>query len=161
MNRSRTRNVLGLAAALAICFAAAGLGTYWSMQGLARWYGTLAKPSFTPPNRVFGPVWTLLYALMAVAAWRVWRTLPPARAAGPLAWFGLQLALNVAWSGLFFGLRSPGLALVDIAALWLALAATLVAFWRIDRPAGVLLAPYLAWVTFAAALNLAIWRLNP
>ena len=155
----RGRDVAGLAVSLLACFAVAALGTYFSMLGLARWYGTLRKPAWTPPNAIFGPVWTTLYVAMAVAAWLAWRT-RPAGAGRALAWFGLQLAFNLAWSGLFFGLRAPGPAFLDITLLWLAILATLASFWRIDRGAGALMVPYLLWVTFAAGLNLAIWRLN-
>lgn len=122
------------------------------------WYFALAKPTWTPPPWVFGPAWTLLYASMAVAAWMVWKRGGWGR---PLQWWTLQLLLNAAWSPVFFGLHQVGLALVVIAALWLAIAATIAAFARVDRRAGGLLLPYLAWVSFASALNLAIWRLNP
>ena len=124
------------------------------------WYAMLHKPSWTPPAWLFGPAWTLLYISMAVAAWLVWREggWRPNRVA--LGLFLLQLLFNGMWSPLFFRLHCPGLALVDSALIWLALAATLLAFWRVSVPAGVLLVPYLAWVTFATALNFAIWRLN-
>ena len=122
------------------------------------WYQSIAKPSWTPPGWLFGPVWTVLYALMAVAAWRVWRTAPaPARSLA-LGLMLAQLVLNAAWSPLFFGLRSPALAFVDICALWLALVWTMVAFRRVDAPAGWMLVPYLAWVSFALVLNGAIWQ---
>ena len=124
------------------------------------WYDALHKPSWTPPAWLFGPAWTLLYVSMAVAAWLVWREggWRPNRVA--LGLFLLQLLFNGLWSPLFFGLHRPGLSLVDSILIWLALAATLVAFWRVSLPAGVLLVPYLAWVTFATALNFTIWRLN-
>ena len=158
--RSPVRDVIALVACLAACFAVAGLGGSWTSLGLGPWYDGLRKPSWQPPAWVFGPVWTALYASMAVAAWLVWRR-GPARARLPLALFGLQLALNLAWSGLFFALRHPGLTFGEILLLWAAILATMLAFGRISRLAAGLLAPYLAWVTFAAALNLAIWRLNP
>lgn len=141
------------------CFLAAGLGSLFTMVSVESWYAGLARPSWSPPDWVFGPVWTALYAMMAVAGWLAWR---PGGAAGrrALGWFAVQLLLNVGWSAVFFGLQMPGLAFVEILALWAAIAATLVTSWRVSRPAGVLLAPYLLWVSFAAVLNLAIWRLN-
>ena len=136
----------------------AGVATATSVS---TWYATLQKPAFNPPNRVFGPVWTLLYVLMAISAWRVWRNPERARSRRPaLAAWSVQLALNFAWSLLFFGLRSPAAALVEIVVLLFALAATLALSWRVDRIAGMLLAPYLAWVCFASLLNFEIWRLN-
>lgn len=150
---------LGLVVALIVCFAVAGLGGWATASSVGTWYATLAKPAFNPPNWVFSPVWTLLYAMMAVAAWRVWRT-DGRLASLPLAVFGLQLALNLAWSVLFFGLRLPLAALIDVLALVAAIAATLVLFMRCDRIAGWLIVPYLAWVIFASGLNLAIVHLN-
>jgi tryptophan-rich sensory protein len=141
------------------CFLAAGLGSLLTMVSLESWYTGLAKPSWNPPPWVFGPVWTALYAMMAVAGWLVWRRHKTARRLA-LRWFAVQLALNVGWSAVFFGLQMPGLAFVEILALCFAIAATLTTFWQVSRPAGILLVPYLLWVSFAVALNLAIWRLN-
>jgi tryptophan-rich sensory protein len=121
----------------------------------------LVQPALTPPGWVFGPVWTLLYIMMGVAAWLVWRRYGLAGAFWPLGLFILQLGLNALWSYLFFGLKNPGLAFLDIVALWLAILATLIAFWHYYPPAGQLLLPYLLWVTFAVYLNLQFWRLNP
>ena len=157
---SRLRSLVVAGAFVATCFLVAGLASLWGDPGTGPWYRSLRKPSFTPPGWVFGPVWTVLYACMGVAAWLVWRRRGFARGAVPLGLFGLQLALNAAWTWLFFGLHSPALALADLIALWVAIVATLGAFWRVSRPAGLLMAPYLAWSTFAAVLNLAIWRLN-
>jgi tryptophan-rich sensory protein len=159
--RGRRGDLLGLSAALFVCFATAALGGAFTAAGLGPWYDGLAKPAWRPPDAAFGPVWTALFALMAVAAWLVGRERahPGRRAA--LAWFATQLALNAAWSWLFFTLRSPGAALAEIGLLWAAILGTVVVCGRVRPAAGVLLLPYLAWVTFAAALNLAIWRLNP
>lgn len=121
------------------------------------WYPELAKPSWTPPGWLFAPVWTALYIMMAVAAWRVWRRLGWR---WPHALFALQLALNIAWSFSFFAARNPVAGIVNIAALWCAIVATVAVFVRIDRVAGVLLLPYLLWVSFASALNAAIVSLN-
>jgi benzodiazapine receptor len=124
------------------------------------WYAGLKKPAWNPPGWIFGPVWTMLYTMMAVAAWLVWRRGGFAAQRRPLTLFLLQLALNAAWSPLFFGLHHPGLAFIDLLLLWFALLGTIVAFWKARAFAGALLIPYLAWVTFAGALNFAIWRLN-
>ncbi|MBS0275223.1 MAG: tryptophan-rich sensory protein [Proteobacteria bacterium] len=123
------------------------------------WYPTLAKPLFNPPNWVFAPVWTVLYVLMAVAGWRVWR-ITDFESRALLFWVA-QLALNFAWPFIFFGVHAIGLALIEIAALWFLVLLTMVAFLRVDRIAGWLFAPYLAWLSFAAALNAAIHQLNP
>jgi tryptophan-rich sensory protein len=150
---------LALITCLAIVFAAAAVGGLFTGTSVSTWYRTLAKPSFTPPDWVFGPVWSTLYAMMGVAAWLVWRqSRPGVRLA--LALFAVQLALNVAWSALFFGLRLPGAAFAEVLVLWLAIAATLLAFLRISSVAALLLVPYLAWVSYAAALTFSIWRLN-
>ena len=138
--------------------AVAGLATATSVS---TWYATLNKPAFNPPNEVFGPVWTLLYVLMAISAWRVWRSPGPERARlTALAAWAVQLALNFAWSFLFFGLRAPAVALAEITVLLASLAVTLWLCWRVDRIAGLLLVPYLAWVAFASLLNFEVWRLN-
>lgn len=154
---SSLRQTLALGGWLLLCFTAAGTGTFVSTGG---WYVALQKPSWNPPAWVFGPAWTLLYILMAVAAWLVWREGGWKAQARPLAWFLVQWLLNALWTPLFFGLHRPGLAFAEIILLWLAIAATLAAFWRVRKGAGLLLVPYLAWVTFAAALNFTIWRLN-
>ena len=155
----RTRWI-GLVASIVICFAAAGWGNLVTTPKIPNWYAALAKPNWTPPGWIFGPVWTLLYLMMAVAAWLVWQQKGFAGAKLPLALFAIQLALNSLWSVLFFGLQRPGLAAIEIVLLWAAILATVIAFWLRSRWAGGLLVPYLAWVTFAAVLNLAIWRMN-
>jgi translocator protein len=137
------------------------LGGLATRSSVGSWYLTLDKPSWNPPSWVFGPVWTTLYVLMGVAAWLVWRSAAPAEAkrrAARLFW--AQLALNVLWSFLFFGLRSPALALGEILVLWAAILLTLRAFWRVRPLAGALLVPYLAWVSYATALTAAITWLN-
>jgi benzodiazapine receptor len=148
---------IGLASWLTVTFSAAWVGS-WFQPGV--WYASLVKPALTPPAWVFGPVWTLLYLMMGIAAWLVWRTQGLTGALGPLGLFLVQLALNALWSYLFFGLKHPGLAFLDIVALWLAILATLVAFWRAYPAAGLLLLPYLLWVSFATYLNFQFWRLN-
>ena len=151
---------IGLVVAIVICFAAAGLGGLVTAPRIPNWYADLAKPTWTPPGWIFGPVWSILYLMMAIAAWLVWRQEGLAGARLPLALFAIQLALNSLWSVLFFGLQNPGAAAVDIVLLWVAIVATLVAFWNRSPWAGGLLVPYLVWVSFAAVLNVAIWRMN-
>ena len=143
-----------------VCFAAAAVGAMFTSPNVPGWYANLDKPSWTPPSWVFGPVWSLLYLLMGISLWQVWRKTGFRAAAMPLTLFGIQLVLNMAWSGLFFGLRNPAAALVEIVLLWCAILATMTAFRQRSAPAGWLMLPYLAWVSFAAALNLAIWNLN-
>jgi tryptophan-rich sensory protein len=137
---------------LVACAAAAGM-----FAKPDAWFAALAKPPFNPPDFVFAPVWTVLYACMAVAAWRVFRV---DGLGAPVGLWIAQLVFNAAWSPLFFGAHRPGWALLDIVVMWVLIGLTTVRFWRIDRPAGWLMAPYWAWVTFAAMLNAAIWHLN-
>ncbi len=148
---------LALVGWIVLCFGAAAIGAFFPP---GEWYQSINKPTWNPPAWVFGPVWTTLYAMMAVAAWRVWRQGGFAKQRGPLGIFLLQLALNAAWSLLFFGLKQPGIAFAEIVLLWLAIAWTIAAFRRVQRFAAWLLVPYLAWVSFAAFLNGTLWRLN-
>lgn len=155
------RSVTGLVIAVALPLGVGALGALATMDGVRTWYPTLVRPSFAPPSWVFGPVWTTLYVMMGVASWLVWRTgsaRPEVRSA--LTVYGVQLALNLAWSWLFFGLHQPLPALVDIVVLLALIVVTARRFARIDRAAGALLVPYLAWVSFATALNAAFWWLN-
>jgi len=156
-NRTAAHRILALAGWLAVCFTAAATGIFVST---GEWYVGLNKPSWNPPSWVFGPVWTLLYILMAIAAWQVWCDGGWKVQGRSLGLFLLQLLFNAAWTPLFFGMHRADLALLDILALWLALAATLWSFWRVKKSAGVLLIPYLAWVSFATFLNFTIWRMN-
>jgi len=153
-------SILALALFVALCLGVSGLGAWFTSGSVATWYPTIRKPAWNPPAWVFGPVWTVLYVMMATAAWLVWRKAGFSGAAGAMGLFAAQLALNAAWSPLFFGLRSPAAGLADIVALWIAVGVTLFAFWRVVPLAGALLVPYWLWVTFATALNFAIWRLN-
>lgn len=141
-------------------FTAAAIGGYATAESVRTWYPTLVKPAWNPPAAVFGPVWTLLYTAMSVAAWRVWLQRGQSQARGALRLFFASLALNTLWSVLFFGLRQPGWALADILLLWVSLVVVQIRCARLDTAAGWLWAPYLAWVSFAVALNAAIWRLN-
>ncbi len=152
--------VAGLSVWIVICFAAAGLGGLVTTPNIPDWYAHLAQPTWTPPSWLFGPVWSCLYLMMAISAWLVWRQNGLATARLPIGLFALQLGLNSAWSILFFGLHSPGAAFLDIVLLWAAIVTTITAFWYWSHWTSLLLLPYLAWVSFAAALNLAIWRMN-
>jgi benzodiazapine receptor len=155
---TRLSDWIGLGGWLILTFAAAAIGSRFQ-PGL--WYDQLQKPPWTPPDWLFGPVWTVLYALMAIAAWLVWKERRAVQRPVALGLFGVQLALNVVWSWLFFGLQRPDLALLDIGLLWLAILGTILAFRTVRPVAAWLLVPYLVWVSFAALLNFEIWRLNP
>lgn len=151
---------IGLLAWTVLTFAAAAVGGFASSQA-GSFYADLARPSWAPPGWLFGPVWTLLYALMAIAVWLVWRSGGFRSAGSALTLYLLQLAANAMWTWLFFAWRQGGFAFAEILVLWALIAATILAFWRVSRIAGVLLLPYLAWVSFAAALTYATWTLNP
>jgi benzodiazapine receptor len=151
---------LGLVMWVGVCLAASGIGAAVTAPQIRGWYATLTKPSWSPPDWVFGPVWTALYLSMGIAAWLVWRPGGWSMARRPLAWFAVQLGLNSLWSCVFFELRSPGWAFAEILLLWMAVVGTTAAFWRRSVVAGWLFVPYLAWVSFAALLNFAVWRLN-
>jgi benzodiazapine receptor len=159
--RLQVGDIVSLVVAVVIPLVVGGLGGIATASAIPTWYQGLDKPAWNPPNWVFGPVWTLLYVLMGVAAWLVWRQgwdNPQVRVA--LAIFGVQLLLNLFWSLIFFGLRSPGWAVLEIAVLWGFILATTVQFYRLESVAGLLLVPYQLWVTFAAVLNATIWQLN-
>ena len=149
--------MLSLILFFVVCFAVAGLGSLATTPNIPTWYATLSKPSWNPPNWLFGPVWTSLYAMMAVAGWLVWKREGWGTAS---LCFAVQLVLNLAWSFIFFGAHQTGLAFLEIILLWLAIAATIISFWSVSKTAAALLIPYLLWVSFAAILNFTIWRLN-
>jgi translocator protein len=154
------KNLVALLGWILLCFIAAGIGAVASANA-PEFYGSLKLPDFAPPASVFGPTWTALYMLMAIAAWLVWRERGLSGAKAELILFLVQLAANAVWSWLFFAWRQGLWSFVDIVVLWVLIVATFVAFWRVRPLAGILLLPYLVWVTFAALLNLSIWRLNP
>lgn len=149
-----------LVAFLAANYAVSAIGTLSAVTSIPTWYAALNKPSFNPPSWVFGPVWTVLYTLMAVAAWLIWRTPASPRRTTALWLYAVQLVLNFLWTPVFFRYHDLGLALAIIVLLWLAILATTIRFWPLSRPASWMLLPYLAWVAFATALNFAIFRLN-
>jgi len=154
------QSVLGLIGWVVLCFTAAGVGSSFTLPQIDTWYAQLEKPSFNPPNWIFGPVWSTLYLMMAVAVWRVWKNAGWTNAPHSLGVWCFQLLLNTTWSVLFFGLENPELAAVDIVVLWVSILITTAAFWRHDRLAAALMVPYLLWVTFAAVLNFSIATLN-
>lgn len=154
MRKDDRLSIFKLALAILICEGAGILGSLATAPSISSWYNTLARPSFSPPNWIFAPVWTSLYLLMGVSLYLVWRK------KGNLNWFWVQLGLNVVWSFLFFGFRSPAWAFVEIIALWFSILLTIRSFKKVDITAAWLLVPYLCWVSFASILNLAIWVLN-
>lgn len=158
--REGSRMWLGLAAFVALCLAISAIGAAVTAESVGTWYATLRKPVFNPPNWVFAPVWTVLYLMIAVAGWRVWCARGFAAARAPMVAYAVQLALNLAWSFLFFGGRMIGAALAEIVLLLIAIGVNAALFARIDRAAGWLLMPYAAWVGFAGVLNFELWRLN-
>ena len=166
MNRAGTliaspsQQAVGLGVSLLLTFAAAGVGAVASVEA-GSFYEQLVRPSWAPPASVFGPVWTFLYALMAAAAWLVWKAHDLRSARPALAVFAAQLVANALWSWLFFGWQQGALAFAEVLVLWALIVVTVVAFWRLSVAAAVMLLPYLAWVTFASALTFSVWQLNP
>jgi benzodiazapine receptor len=158
---ARSKDILTLVVFVLICQAAGGIGGLFTATSVGTWYAALRKPPYNPPGWIFGPVWTVLYALMGVAAWLVvrrgWNSVAVKAA---LAAFVAQLVLNMLWSAVFFGMRSPGIAFIELLGLWVAILVTIRLFWRVSPTAGALLVPYVLWVSFAAVLNYSIWRLN-
>ena len=160
MTAPKSKQIIGLVAWLAVCFLAAAMGAAASVQA-GSFYTQLVRPEWAPSAQWFGPVWTILYALMGIAAWLVWRVGGFRATARALALFLVQLAFNALWSWLFFAWHLGALAFADIILLWLLILATIIAFWRIRLVAGALLVPYLLWVSFDTALNYSVWQLNP
>jgi benzodiazapine receptor len=158
--QTKQKQILGLIGWLVVSFAASAIGALASIQAKS-FYGELVQPSWAPPASVFGPVWTLLYAMMAIAAWLVWRSGGFRNNRIALSLFGIQLALNALWSWLFFAWHLGAWAFADILVLWIFIAATVITFWCVRPLAGALLIPYLLWVSFAAVLNYFMWQLNP
>ena len=158
--RTRAGDLLGLGGFLVLCLAISAIGGWVTADSVGTWYRTLQKPVFNPPDWVFAPVWTLLYLMIALAGWRVWRRVGLSGARAGMVAYSAQLALNLAWSFLFFGGRLIGIALAEILLLLVVIGVNAVLFWRVDRLAGWLLVPYVAWVAFACVLNFALWRLN-
>jgi tryptophan-rich sensory protein len=157
---TRIRSLVALIVSTTTCLLVGVSGSLVTMSSLREWYPFIQKPSWTPPDALFGPVWSALYLMMGVSVWLVWSDSASGGRRKELGVFVLQLTLNALWSFLFFGLRNPGLAAFEIVLLWVAIVATMVVFARRNRLAAWLLLPYLLWVSFATALNVTIWRLN-
>lgn len=154
------KQIIGLVGWLALAFATSAIGAVASITA-SSFYAELTQPSWAPPSSVFGPVWTLLYALMGVSAWLVWRNGGVRAHRAALVLFVAQLAVNALWSWLFFGWHLGAAAMADIVVLWILIASSIALFWRARPLAGLLMLPYLGWVSFAAALNYSVWQLNP
>jgi translocator protein len=157
---NKLRQIAGFVVSLLIVSGIATLGGFFTNLSVDSWYPSLVKPPWTPSGATIGAVWTILYTFMGIASWIVWRRGCFLVRQLPLAIYAVQLLLNAGWSALFFGLQSPGLALLEIGILWLAILATSVTFWKVSKLAGALMIPYLLWVTFAGVLNALIWKMN-
>ena len=155
-------NLFKLIFSILICQTAGIIGSLFTTSSISSWYSTINKPSFNPPNWIFGPVWITLYIMMGISLYLVWQKsdLSGISVKRALILFGIQLALNSLWSIIFFGLHSPMAAFFEIVVLWVFILLTILEFWKISHLAGWLLVPYLFWVTFASILNFSIWRLN-
>ena len=159
MTLSRTTSAASLVGFMLLCFAVAALGGLSTAEAVQSWYPSLDKPPWTPPNWAFGPIWTFLYASMAIGAWDLLRKAPAPRE--PLSLFALQLTLNALWSPVFFAARRTGWGLLIIVSLWCVLCICIPRWWRVSRLASVLTVPYLLWVSIATSLNAWIWWFNP
>lgn len=154
-------NPLRLIISIVVCQLAGIIGSIFTISSIPNWYAGLQKPSFTPPGWLFGPVWVILYLLMGIAAYAVWKSgLSNWQVRHALFIFAVQLVLNLTWSVLFFGLHSIVAGLVDIVLLWIAIIFTMMAFFKLSTTAGVLIVPYFLWVSYALILNLSLWLLN-
>ncbi len=161
MEKNTLLAISRLIASVVICQLAGVIGSLFTTPAIPTWYATLRKPSFTPPNWIFSPVWITLFVLMGIAAFLVWnKGLSDQKVKIALSIFAFQLILNVLWSVMFFGLRSPLAGLIEIAVLWMVILLTILYFFKVSHVAGILLIPYILWVSFAAVLNFSIWRLN-
>jgi benzodiazapine receptor len=153
-------NVVKLVVSLAICQVAGIIGSIFTTPAIPVWYASLEKPSFNPPNWIFAPVWTFLFLLMGIALYLIWNAYQRKEAKSALLFFGIQLGLNILWSVIFFGLKSPMIAFIEIVVLWLAILLTIIQSTKVSKAAAYLLLPYILWVNFAAVLNFMVWQLN-
>lgn len=158
--KKRNQNILAIIASVLLAQLAGAIGSFFTFSAIPTWYSYLDKPSFSPPNWIFGPVWTLLYTLMGVAAWLIWRQRKSTGTQQALWLYVSHLVVNSLWSIIFFGWQRPDIAFMVIIILWTMIASMMILFARISRSAAWLLLPYLAWVSFATVLNYAIWQLN-
>ena len=153
-------NIFRLIASLIICQSAGFLGSIFTTPAIPGWYAGLEKPTFNPPNWIFSPVWIFLYLLMGVTLYLLWQNLPKIEAKTALAFFAVQLALNILWSVIFFGFKLPVVAFIEIIILWIFILLTMIKSAKVSKAAVYLLLPYILWVNFAAVLNFFLWRLN-
>jgi len=161
MNKLKVRGIGKIIFAIVICQLAGAIGSVFTFSSIPTWYASLQKPAFSPPNWLFGPAWLTLYTLMGVSLYLVWQKgLKNKKVKHAVTVFAIQLVLNALWSIIFFGLRLPFIAFIEILLLWVAIAYTILSFYRISRNAAYLLVPYILWVSFAAILNYSIWILN-
>jgi tryptophan-rich sensory protein len=156
----KINDILKLVASVMLCQVAGFLGSLFTTPAIPTWYQTLNKPFFTPPNWIFGPVWISLFVLMGISLFLVWRKSDHPQFKPALLFFSVQFILNILWSAAFFGLKSPLLGLMDIILLWVAILLTILNFFKVSKVAGMLLIPYLLWVSFATLLNFFLWVLN-
>lgn len=155
------KDILKLIASIIICQLAGFIGSLFTTPAIPTWYKTLIKPSFSPPNSIFSPVWIALFLLMGISLFLVWqKNQKDKKVKIALLFFTVQLVLNILWSVIFFGLKSPLLAFIEIIILWFAILLTILKFLKVSKPAGALLLPYILWVSFAAFLNFFLWNLN-
>jgi len=154
------KSILPLLISILIVFSFGFIGSLFTTPSIATWYAFINKPLFSPPNWIFAPVWTLLYILMGISAFLIWKKRDNLKTKQALIFYGIQLILNALWSIIFFGMHNPGLAFLEIIILWLFILITLIKFYKINKTAGILFIPYLLWVSFASILNYAIWMLN-
>jgi tryptophan-rich sensory protein len=154
------KKIIKLIFAILICQLAGIIGSFFTAPSVRTWYQTIQKPTFTPPNWLFAPVWTTLFLLMGISLYLILIRRTNKQVKLGLLFFGIQLLLNIIWSVLFFGLRNPLLGLIEIVILWVFILLTIISFWKIDKRASYLLIPYILWVSFAMLLNFYIWRLN-
>jgi len=154
------KSILPFLISILIVFSFGFIGSFFTTSSITNWYAFINKPLFSPPNWIFGPVWTLLYILMGISAFLIWKKRDNLKTKSALIFYGIQLILNALWSIIFFGMHNPGLALLEIIILWLFILITLIKFYKINKTAGLLFIPYLLWVSFASILNYAIWILN-
>ncbi|MFA5392481.1 MAG: TspO/MBR family protein [Candidatus Paceibacterota bacterium] len=152
--------IFPLLVSILIALSAGFIGSFFTAPSISSWYAFINKPSFSPPNWLFAPAWILLYILMAIAAFLVWKKRDNLKTKQALIFYGIQLILNALWSIIFFGMKNPGLAFLEIIILWLFILITLIKFYKINKVAGLLFVPYFLWVSFASILNFAVWMLN-
>jgi tryptophan-rich sensory protein len=154
------KSIFSLLISILVVFSAAFIGSLFTTSSIATWYAFINKPSFSPPNWLFAPAWSLLYILMGIAAFLIWQKRDNPKVKQALRFYGIQLVLNALWSIIFFGMHNPGLAFLEIIFLWLFILITLIKFYKINKTAGLLFVPYILWVSFASILNFAVWTLN-